>query len=140
MFERIVIPVDLTDQHRAAVEMARDLARTHGSTLTLLHVIETLDVPFDELKDFYERLEEQAREGLARLARPLTGAGVDVEQVVRYGKRAREIVGFVEEQGADLVVIGSHRPDPEHPQRTLLTISHQVAIFAPCPVLVVKGP
>lgn len=137
-FPHILVPVDLSDKNALAIGVARDLARADGGTVTMLHVIETLDVPFEELQDFYQRLEDRARERLEALARPLTEVDVPVEQVVRYGKRAPEIVAYAEEHRADLVVIGSHRPDPDHPDRTLLTISHQIAIFAPCSVLVVK--
>lgn len=138
LFPKILVPLDLSDKNAGAMALVRDLALQDRSSVILLHVIETLDVPFEELQDFYERLEEAARHRMADLARPLAEAEIGVEQIVRYGKRAPEIVAYAQESGADLIVIGSHRPDPERPEKTLLTISHQVAIFAPCPVLVVK--
>jgi nucleotide-binding universal stress UspA family protein len=78
MFERILVPVDFTDKNRDAVERARDLVRTEGE-LTLLHVIEELaDIPFEELEDFYRRLEERAVRRLKELAE-IAGAARDGE-------------------------------------------------------------
>lgn len=137
LFRRILVPVDLTPKNEAAVEMARGLALASGGQVTLLHVIETLDLPFDELEDFYLKLEEEAGRSLASLGRRLEEAGVSVRQHVTYGKRAAEIVAYAEEIGADLVLLSSHRLDLETPERWA-TISYQVAILAQCPVLLVK--
>ena len=138
MFRRIVVPVDLTAKNARAIAAARELAMQGRGQVFVLHVIEMLDAPFDELADFYKQLEARAREQLEALTRPLQEAGVLLEQHVRYGKRVAEIVRYAEERDADLILIGSHRPEPEHPKETLLTISHQVAIVASCPVLVLK--
>ena len=138
MFQRIVVPVDLTSKNVRAIEVAGELARHGGGDITVLHVIETLDAPFEELEDFYQRLEENARTHMTSLAQPLRTLGVVHRFQIRYGKRAPEIVLFSEEHQSDLIVITSHRVDPDDATRGFLTISHQVAIVAPCPVLVLK--
>ena len=68
MFEEILVPVDLTDKNRRAVEVAGDLAELADGSVTLLHVIEPLDLPFEELEDFYSRLEEKAADAMYGLA------------------------------------------------------------------------
>ena len=60
MFDHVLVPVDLTDRNRRALEAASRLAGEDGE-VTLLHVIETLDLPFDELEDFYQRLHDRAQ-------------------------------------------------------------------------------
>jgi nucleotide-binding universal stress UspA family protein len=40
--------------------------------------------------------------------------------------------------GADIVVLGSHVVEPEHPGAGLASISYQVAALAPCSVLLLK--
>lgn len=135
MFRTIVVPVDLTERNAAAVTVARELAGKEGRVV-VLHVIETLEEPFEELKDFYDQLERAARDRLEATVEPLREWRVPFEQRVSYGKRVPEIVACAGEEDADLIVIGSHKADPQDPQRTLLTISHQVAMLAPCPVLV----
>jgi nucleotide-binding universal stress UspA family protein len=141
MFHHVLVPVDLTAKNRSAVDVAGELAELAGDEgrITLLHVIETIDhVPFEELEDFYSTLQEKAEAGLAELAGslpPLTG---EVRWRVVYGHRARAIVEFAEEASCDLVVLSSHRVDPERRGEDWATLSHKVAILAPCPVLLVK--
>jgi nucleotide-binding universal stress UspA family protein len=142
MFEKILVPLDFTDKNRAAVERARDLVRAEGE-VTLLHVIEELaDIPFEELEDFYRRLEERAvrrLKELAEIAGPARdGEGVEIRREVVYGRRAREIVRFAEERETDLIVLGSHPVDRERPGEAWATLSYQVAILARCPVLLLK--
>lgn len=139
MFQKILVPVDLTDKNRLAIETARDLAAQHGGEVILLHVIETLDLPFEEVEDFYQRLEDKARESLKDAAAPLHVGEVPSQQHVVYGKRAPEIVQYAQENAAELIIMSSHavRPDDEG-QARLMTISHQVALFAGCPVLLLR--
>ena len=139
MFTKILVPVDLTDSNRAAIEVASQLATREDGSLTLLHVIEAIaDAEFEDMKDFYQRLEEKARKAMVDLAAPLTVTGKTVDQQITYGNRAREIVSYADEHGTDLIVLASRQLDPEQPEKTWTSISHQVAILARCPVLLVK--
>jgi universal stress protein A len=138
MFQRILVPVDLTQKNARAVETARDLASESGGTVTLLHVIETLDLPFDELEGFYARLEQKARRAMDEMAAPLQEAGLSFARRVSYGKRAEEIVDFAAEEDSDLIILSSHRIDLENPGSSWTTLSYKVAILAQCPVLLVK--
>lgn len=138
MFERILVPVDLTEKNVRAVETAGELAAERDARVVLLHVIEPLDLPFDELEDFYEEIEEKAERTMTGLAARLDEAGVEPRLQVVYGDRAREIVAFAEENDFDLIVLSSHRTDLQDPTRELGTISHKVAILAQTPVLLVR--
>lgn len=138
MFQRILVPVDLTDKNRDAVAWAARLAEWSDGTVTLLHVIEPLDLPFEELEDFYEELEEKAGSSMEGLSEPLRSAGVEHRHQVVYGDRAREIVEYASEHDADLILLTSHRQDLDDPSRNLGTLSHKVAILAQMPVLLVR--
>jgi len=138
MFQRILVPVDLTDRNASAIETAGGLAAGNGGTVVLLHVIETLDLPFEELEDFYHKLEDKAMDALLEMAAPLRQAQVDFDPNVRYGDRAEEIVGFANEAGTDLVVLTSHKIDLESPGASWTTLSYKVAILVQCPVLLLK--
>jgi len=139
MFRNILVPVDLSDKNRVAVERAAELALQSGGSLTLLHVIEMIqDVPREELEDFYAGLEVKARDSLERLRTELAEKGLEAAQQIAFGRRAPEIVRDAERRGADLVVLTSHTIDREHPARSLGTISHQVAVMAGCTVLLVR--
>jgi nucleotide-binding universal stress UspA family protein len=140
------VPLDLSAKSEAALEKAAALARAApedhpgGTAVWLVHVIETIrDVDFEELRDFYEPIERRAQVRLEHLAAALANAGVDVEVVVRYGNRVREIVATAREVDADLVLLGSHRVEHSGSAASgLATISYPVAALAPCSVLLLK--
>jgi len=138
MFQKILVPVDFTDKNRAAVDLAASLISGDGE-VTLLHIIETIsDAPFDELEDFYQRIEERSRREMASLAAPLASEEFAVRQEIIYGHRARQIVSWAEREGVDLVVVSAQKLDPERPREEWLNLSHAVALLARCPVLLVK--
>lgn len=137
MFQRILVPVDLSGKNRRALEAAAQLAGPEGE-MTLLHVIETLDLPFDELEDFYERLHDKAARGLDEMTEPLSRSGVPVVQRISYGHRVREIVQYAEENAVDLIVMRSRHLDREEPAAGFASLSHQVAILSRIPVLLMK--
>ncbi len=139
MFQRILVPVDLTEKSMVAVDMAYGLASQFGSEVILLHVIETIEhLQFDELKPFYERLEKSARKGLQECSEKFASNKIKVDQAVVYGHRSRAIVGFAIENRVDLIMMASHRVDPDRPGHDWSSISYAVAIMATCPVLLVK--
>lgn len=138
MFQRILVPVDLTDRNTPSIETASSLAAAGAGTVVLLHVIETLDIPFEELEEFYHKLEDKAMDVMAEIAAPIGEAGAGSDQHVRYGDPAEEIVGFAKEDGADLIVLHSHKVDLEDPGASWTTLSYKVAIMAQCPVLLIK--
>ena len=138
MFEHILLPVDLTHKNDVAIAAVGDLLDA-GGIVTLLHVIETIaDAPFEDMKDFYQRLEDKARSGMSAMARELSEAGLQVDQHVVYGRRAPEIVSFAAEREVDLILLSSAPLDPENPGAAWASISHQVAILARSPVLLLK--
>jgi len=139
MFKRVLVPVDLTAKNEGAVETGRDLAVAFGGSVTLLHIIETLDLPFEELREFYDRLQARAITHMERLSASLRDAGVTFAVHVTYGDRTERIVRFAGETECDLIVMDSHRVEPGRPGRGPTTISYRVAVLAPCPVLLIKG-
>ena len=139
MFDKLLVPVDLTARNARAIDVARDLVAEQGGEVTLLHVIETLDLPYEELQEFYKRLEDRAAIAMEAMAEPLRTAGLSVDQEVCYGKRAEEVVRYAADNGIDLIVLNSHRVDLTNPGAGWTTMSYKVAILAQCPVLLVKG-
>lgn len=138
MFERIIVPVDLTKRNREAVDMARGVVAPNGS-ICLVHVIETIPgVSVDEEKAFYEKLEKKASSFLAELSSVLDDAGVDSTAEVVYGSRARSILDEAKKLDADLIVVRSHRIGTERADQGFGTLSYQIGILAECPVLLVK--
>jgi nucleotide-binding universal stress UspA family protein len=139
VFQKILVPVDLTDVHQPALEIAARLATENHGAVTLLHVDEVIsEVWATEDREFYTRLEQRARDHLARLGHALGAHGVPRREEVVFGHRAPEIVRYAAEVGADLIVLKSHRIDLENPSAGWGTVSYKVGILAQCPVLLVK--
>jgi universal stress protein A len=134
----VLVPTDLTERTRRALQLADTLAARDLARVTLLHVIETIDgLPADELRGFYRRLERKAAAAMKRLA---TAAGnpARVADAVVYGRRAEQIVEYATANDVDLIVLASHRVKPSLANRDWGTISYKVGILAQCPVLLVK--
>jgi nucleotide-binding universal stress UspA family protein len=139
MYDTILIPVDLSAANEAVFSTARALGAPDRSTLILLHVIETLqdDEP-GEMDDFYEELREEADAKLNDWAAEIADDGFEVQAAITYGERGPEITRVAEEHEADLIVQRSHTVSRDADESSVGTVSHQVAIFAPCSVLLVR--
>ena len=86
VFERVLVPVDLTDRNRRALEVASRMAGDPGE-VTLLHVIETLDLPFDDTRRIVDYI-RITREGFPAQKLDLEGITLDGEgnfYVADYG-------------------------------------------------------
>jgi nucleotide-binding universal stress UspA family protein len=137
MFQRILVPTDLTDSAHRAAALAIDLARQRfGSQITLLHVIARIPNLEDrELRDFYERLEHVACGRIRDLLSDISGTDdVSITHRVVMGKPADEIVRFAEEDKTDLIVL-QHGAN----ESRLGSVSYKVSVMAPCSVLLLKG-
>lgn len=138
-FVNVLVPLDFSDKNRKAIDVALELGKTNNARVTLLHVIENIDLSGDtEVDDFVEDLRQQANEKLEQMAEPFRTAGIEVDIVTRFGNRAREIAACENEKGIDLIVVSSHPIDEEHPSRSLATMSYQIAVLANCNVMLVK--
>lgn len=136
MFREILVPVDFTPPNARAIALAAELA---AKTIALFHVIERIEgIPPTELRPFYRKLEARAARKMRTLAARLRRAGFAVKEEITLGNRVDEILRRAKRPGVDLVVLSSHRVDPERPGAGWGTISYKVGILAPCPVLLVK--
>lgn len=111
---RVVTAVDFHESSReAALWAMRHLAP--DAEHHLLHVVEIpeLPAPLRRLGSDREQLRLAARSGAQRRLdelRDLSGARPHVEVHVEEGKPAATIVGFAQDIGADLVVVGEQGP------------------------------
>ena len=141
MFQRILVPVDLTEKSVTAVDMAYELAAQSGAEVVLLYVIQTIEhveFEFEELKPFYDRLESSARKGLQEFSERFVANKLRIDQAIVCGQGTKEIIDFAIRSRTDLIVMASHRIDPDRPGHDWSSISYAVAILSPCPVLLVK--
>jgi nucleotide-binding universal stress UspA family protein len=140
MFKRILIPVDLTEpafSERAldAVKRALPDPDTHIRFMTVIQITPVMMGEYLPA-DFDSRAQEEAAKRLAAIA-ATSGLPADrVSTSVRNGGITHEVNAEVKAFGADLVVVGSHRPS----MATYLLGSSATAItrHATCSVLVVR--
>lgn len=140
MYDAILVPVDLSSANEAVFRRTRQLGAPDRTSILLLHVIETLqDDDPGEMDDFYDELRAEADEKLTAWAREIADDGFEVRAEITYGQRAPEITRVADEEGVDLIVQRSHTVDrDDDPDASVGTVSHQVAVFAPCSVLLVR--
>jgi nucleotide-binding universal stress UspA family protein len=137
VFRRILVPVDFTPKALQAARVAGGVAG-EDSGVTLLHVIERIDDNTPGLERFYRRLDAAARRKLEPFARIFARKGIPVKVVIVYGNRLREILRFAGESRSDLIVMASHRFVRNQAGRGWGTLSYEVGLLSPCPVLLVK--
>jgi nucleotide-binding universal stress UspA family protein len=139
VFQKILVPVDLSDIHRQAIEIAANLASEGDGQVILLHVVEVIPgLWVEEERDFYDRIEVAARDHLTRLGRQLEEMHVPRREEIIFGNRAEEIVRYAMEKDIDLIVLSSHRIDLKNPGAGWGTLSYKIGILSQCPVLLVK--
>lgn len=162
--QRILVPVDYSEDSRQALQWGASLAAKYGATLILLHVIpkaveqiypsgpEWL-TPFTP-PSYYDEgmapgrrpagtepriidLQEQARTPLADFAHTNLKEPVPMEVQVVVGRPADEILRVAREQRVDLIVMGTHgRTGLRH--LLLGSVAEAVTRQAPCPVFTVR--
>lgn len=139
MFRRILVPVDFTPKNERALAQARELAERTGGEVTLVHVVETLEDELDaDLEGFYGKLEAKAAARMEASLELLGDGALSKRSAIVLGHRARAIADYAEAERVDVIVLSSHRVDPDRPGADWMTISYKVAILARCPVLLVK--
>ena len=139
MFRRILVPVDFTPKNERALARARQIAELDRGDVTLVHVVETLEDELDaDLEQFYRKLEAKAEERMATALAELGEGDFSKRSAIVLGHRVRAIADFAEHEKTELIVLSSHRVDPDRPGSDWMTISYKVAIVARCPVLLVK--
>jgi nucleotide-binding universal stress UspA family protein len=138
-YQRIVCPVDCSAASLHAVDVAASLAADAGGRLTIVHIVEAppelADVPSPVVSGYRDLAFSQARQSLSAMTTRLQ-ASCSVEGVLRTGKPAREILRLVDEEQADLIVMGVEGSGAV--DRLLFgSVCQRVVREATCPVLTV---
>ena len=138
MFKHLLLPLDFEDVAEEILATVRDLALHSTARITLIHVIEEIrDVEDPELGAFYERLEGRAREKLEAVSSELREAGIECDLVVCRGRRSEEIARYAADSSSDLIALRS-RNLQQSSAGVWPTISMQVAMISPVPVLLLR--
>lgn len=139
-YQHILIAVDFSPEAERVTTRAKELASQSGARLSIVHTVEfsgavyATDMAIPEQYQLDEAMLERARVNLKELV--ITHGLGNVRQYVELGVPKHEIVRVAEEQGADLIVIGSHG---RHGFQLLLgSTANGVLHLAKCDVLAVR--
>ncbi len=139
MFKNILVPSDLTERNQKAMDIAVEMALENRAAVTLLHVIETLEeADSEDFQKFYRQLGDRAGRKIDKLIAAYGREGLSMEKHILYGRRVYEILNFAVAQGVDLIIMSSHKLDPENVTEGWGTISFKVGVLSHCPVMLVK--
>jgi nucleotide-binding universal stress UspA family protein len=140
MFKTILVPVDLGEVEAAqpALDKAVELATSAEGSIRLIYVRAIVPMTYMEFMPpaFDEEQQGDSEKKLAEIAARVKLPAERVSAVVRLGSVYGEVLDEAEKTGADLVVVGSHRPT----MATYLLGSNAATIVrhAKCSVLVVR--
>lgn len=119
MYEQILVPTDGSEAAQAAVDHALGIAEQYGSEVHALYVADTDAVAyglgaeqvdrirqgqFEEMDD----LREQAESATKYVVERANDRGLRAHERHAGGKPHRAIADYAEQNGIDLVVMGSH--------------------------------
>lgn len=145
-FSKILLASDGSEYAIRAAEAAAELAKGLGAEVAILHVVTmplvqssvpgtpTIDLDPGAVTAYIE----QVRDAVAlRTGHILDEAGVPYTTLTEVGHPAEAIVRVAEDDGYDLIVMGS-RGMSEIRSFLLGSVSDKVSHHAPCPVMIVK--
>ncbi len=140
-YQKIIIATDGSKQVGKAIEAGVELAKLTGAKLYAVYVIvQTGYSPRDfgwegSLREF---LETEARKAVTSVEEAGKASGINVESVILEGYPADKILEFAEQEGMDLIVMGTlGRTGID---RFLMgSIAEKVVRHSKIPVMVVKG-
>ena len=141
-FQHVLVPIDFGESSQRALDLAVDLVKSLGGSLTIAHVYEIPTYGYSALTyhdaDLERHAEEDARgklEGALAAVRPSIPR---VNGLLRRGAAWEQIVALIGETKADLVVMGTH--GRHGIQRALLgSVAERTVRMSPVPVLMVPA-
>src|SRR5688500_18537832 len=109
MYRRILVPLEHSDADAAILTHVREVARTCGSSLVLIHVADGWAARNAGRFNLRESEEMRAdREYLEHLAAELVSEGFEAEAVLAGGDPAAEIAAAAVREECDLIAMSTH--------------------------------
>ena len=141
MYQNILVPIDLSDKHswRKALPTAIRLVEIFEAQLYLMTVVPAFPLPivgqfFPD--DFEPRLRQHASKQLKEFVAEQVPDTIRCKRIVGEGKVYQEILNAMKRVRADLIVMGSHRPELK--DFLLGPNAQKVVQHAECSVMVIR--
>jgi len=153
MYGKILVPIDDISSAGLALDQARDLAKSNGASVVVMHVV-TPDNPLlthdehmagvhaaPQIVEMAQKDEKAHFEAEKAEIQPaidsLDSEGVETSLLVISGNAHNEIVRVVNEQGVDLVILSTH--GRRGVSRALLgSVADEVVHDVGVPVMIVR--
>lgn len=139
-YQHMLVAVDFSPGTEDVVARAHDLSQRYMARVSLVHVVEPMlmeytgELVLPEDLDLERQLVDSGRDRLAELGERLHVR--DSDRHVLVGSPRTEIVRIAEDNGADLILVGSHG---RHGLSLLLgSTANAVLHHAPCDVVAVR--
>jgi nucleotide-binding universal stress UspA family protein len=144
--KKILIPVDASENSKRAVEQGKLLAKTFGSDVVLLNVINIsyfyfnydANVPQISLLTIIEEEKKHSQELLDGYKASFGEMADKVETVVLQGATANEILEYSHKCDVDLIVMGSRGVGSALKVAMMGSVANKVLHNSDKPVLIVK--
>lgn len=112
MFERILVPLDGSENAEKVIPVVIAEAQIHKAVVVLLRVIAPLRQSLMTSPNFIAQLQEDldqfARDYLDEIAEKIRAEGLEVEIIITHGQPAQQIYEIAQNKSCDLIIIGSH--------------------------------
>jgi nucleotide-binding universal stress UspA family protein len=145
--KKILVATDFSEPSDAALAYGRELARTFGASLTVLHVVDNILTRAYGAEgvvladpELQREIETSAQRQMDALLfdedRKMLGA---VGLVISSNSPSAAIVTYARDTSVDLIVMGTHGRGAIA-QLLMGSVAERVVRIAPCPVLTVRHP
>ena len=142
-YSRILVPFDFSECSAEALSQAREIAARFNAELHLVTVVEPWPPASSVTADVYPLYRDYVMQEHARATRQLnevvaTIAGSEtVQHATLEGIIEKELLKYIEKNGVDLVVLGTHgRSGLSH--WFIGSVAEKLARLAPCSVLIAR--
>jgi nucleotide-binding universal stress UspA family protein len=141
--KKILFPCDLTENSARILPYVVGLAEKYNASIYLLHVVEDFSkwagfyIPHTPVKEMQEQAFKNAERLMERVCEENLEGCLYFVRVIQAGEPPAEILKFIDSEGIDLVVMGTHgRKGLEH--AFFGSVAENVVKRSPVPVMVVN--
>ena len=139
LFEKILVPLDGSEQSIWALGKAVQIAKKIGGEITLIHVysVSRLAITPMQVYKYVQAMRKYGQSVLEDGKRKAAVEGVQAQTLLVDGHTVKEILKTASEGNFNLIVIGA-RGMSNITELLMGSVSDGVVKHAPCPVLVVR--
>lgn len=146
-YKNILVPFDDSQFSRKAFETAKILAKSFGSRLHIVTVVDISGVVSPgmirsedrkAIRQIKESIKTSAKKMVAEKEEECKAEGIPASGWVLDGPVANEILKFAKQRNIELIIIGSRGLSGLSKIMALGSVSRRISEMAPCPVMIVR--